>query len=283
MHKDVVTRFAPSPTGRLHLGHAWSAMLAHDCARRAGGRFLLRIEDIDRGRCRPEFADGIFEDLRWLGLDWDGDVMIQSQRMDACAEALARLDGMGLLYRCTCTRADIAHAASAPQGPMGAIYPGTCRNAEIPADTPFAWSWRLDVAKAQAMTGALVWEDRAAGTVTAMPEMLGDAILARKDARTSYHLAVTIDDAAQGVTEVVRGRDLFAATHIHRLLQALLALPAPLYHHHKLITGSDGERLAKRKAAPTLAALRQSGTDGPKLLDAMREGRFPVGFAVEAA
>lgn len=283
MHKDVVTRFAPSPTGRLHLGHAWSAMLAHDRARQADGRFLLRIEDIDQSRCKAEFADTIIEDLRWLGLGWDGDIMIQSQRMDAYAEALSRLEAMDLLYRCTCTRADIASAASAPQGPMGALYPGTCRNAGIPADTPLAWSWRLDVAKAHAITGVLHWKDGEAGTVVAAPETIGDAILARKDAGTSYHLAVTVDDAAQGVTDVVRGRDLFGATHLQRLLQALLSLPTPYYTHHRLITGTDGERLAKRKAAPTLASLRQSGMNGAELMALMRQGRFPVGFAVEEA
>ena len=281
MHKDVVTRFAPSPTGRLHLGHAWSALLAHDRAREAGGRFLLRIEDIDRTRCRPEFVEGIVEDLRWLGLHWDGAVMIQSERMPAYATALAALEAMGLLYRCTCTRADIAAAASAPQGPMGAPYPGTCRDGAIGADTPLPWSWRLDVSTALARLGRLDWLDEDRGHVRADPEMLGDPILARKDAGTSYHLAVTIDDAAQGVTDVMRGRDLFAATHLHRLLQALLDLPVPRYHHHALIAGGDGERLAKRKAAPTLAGLRASGVDPAELAQNMRQARFPVGFALE--
>jgi glutamyl-Q tRNA(Asp) synthetase len=258
-------------------------MLAHDLAMLAGGRFLLRIEDIDQSRCKPEFVGAIFGDLRWLGLDWDGDIMIQSQRMDAYAEALARLEAMGLLYRCTCTRADIASAASAPQGPMGAIYPGTCRNAEIPADIALAWSWRLNLGKAKAITGALFWEDREAGRVNAMPELLGDIILARKDARTSYHLAVTVDDAAQGITHVVRGRDLFAATHVHRLLQALLGLPTPDYHHHPLILGADGDRLAKRDAAQTLANLRDAGVDPDGLVENMRRRRFPVGFALDEA
>lgn len=283
MHKDVVTRFAPSPTGRLHLGHAWSAMLAHDLAKQTGGRFLVRIEDIDLGRCKFEFVETIFEDLRWLGLDWHGDIMTQSQRMGTYAGALARLEEMGLLYRCTCTRSDIASAASAPQGPMGAIYLGTCRNAGIRADTERAWSWRLNVAKAQAITGALVWEDHATGRVKAMPETLGDIILARKEARTSYHLAVTVDDAAQGITHVVRGRDLFAATHVHRLLQALLGLPTPDYHHHSLVVGADGNRLAKRNAAQTLVALREAGVDPERLVENMRRGRFPVGFALEQA
>lgn len=274
MALDIVTRFAPSPTGRLHLGHAWSAMLSHD----AGDRFLLRIEDIDGGRCRPEFVEGICEDLRWLGLRWQGTPMIQSTRMDAYAEALAKLDAMGVLYRCVCKRSDIAAAAEAPQGPMGAIYPGTCRGRAIDPVQP--WSWRLDVAKALALSGPLVWHDAEAGEVAAQPELLGDVVIARKDAGTSYHLAVTLDDAAQSVTLVVRGQDLFAATHIHRLLQALLDLPVPRYRHHPLISGADGERLAKRKNAPTIAAMRDGGTDPAALMDDLRSGRFPVGFAL---
>jgi len=281
MHKDIVTRFAPSPTGRLHLGHAWSAMLAHDFARSHKGRFLLRIEDIDTSRCRPEHVEAIFEDLRWLGLDWDGEVMVQSQRMPAYAKAMAALEAKGLLYRCICTRADIAAAASAPQGPMGALYPGTCRQRAVDADTALPWSWRLDTAAALAMTGPLAWEGEAKGHIDADPAQLGDAILARKDAGTSYHLSVVVDDAAQGVTDVVRGRDLFAATHLHRLLQALLGLPTPRYHHHRLVVGSDGERLAKRKSAPTLAALRASGVDPAELVENMRQARFPVGFALQ--
>lgn len=281
MHKDVVTRFAPSPTGRLHLGHAWSALLAHDRARAGNGRFLLRIEDIDRTRCRAEFVEGIYEDLRWLGLPWDGEAMVQSARMPAYAEAIARLEAMGLLYRCTCTRADIAAAASAPQGPMGALYPGICRRRAIGADTDLPWSWRLDVKIAMERTGPLRWTAEDASESRATPEILGDPVLARKDAGTSYHLAVTLDDAAQGVTDVVRGRDLFAATHLHRLLQALLGLPTPRYHHHRLVVGADGERLAKRNAAPTLAALRATGTDPAMLVQNMRQGRFPIGFALE--
>lgn len=281
MHKDVVTRFAPSPTGKLHLGHAWSALLSHDRARAAAGRFLLRIEDIDRTRCRPDFVDAIFEDLLWLGLQWDGEVMVQSRRMPVYAAAIARLEAKGLLYRCTCTRADIAAAASAPQGSMGALYPGTCRRREIGADTALPWSWRLNIAAAQALAGPLDWEDGEKGLVRATPELLGDPVLARKDAGSSYHLSVTIDDAAQGVTDVVRGRDLFAATHLHRLLQALLDLPVPRYHHHPLVVGSDGERLAKRKAAPTLAALRAAGVDPAELVGNLRSGRFPIGFALQ--
>lgn len=207
--------------------------------------------------------------------------MIQSMRMPAYADALAKLEAMGLLYRCTCTRADIAAAASAPQGEMGTLYPGTCRDKAIGADTALPWSWRLDVSTAVARTGTLCWTDEEAGEIRTAPEVLGDPVLARKDAGTSYHLAVTVDDAAQGVTHVVRGRDLFSATHIHRLLQALLGLPVPVYRHHRLIVGPDGERLAKRKASPTLAALRASGVDPGELVRNMRRGCFPVGFALQ--
>jgi glutamyl-Q tRNA(Asp) synthetase len=272
----VVTRFAPSPTGRLHLGHAWSAVQAHDRARSAGGRFLLRIEDIDGTRSRPEHVAGIIDDLRWLGLGWDEAPVFQSQRLDLYADALDRLAATGLAYRCTCTRADIAAAASAPHGPDGAVYPGTCRGREIDPATPHCW--RLDMAAATARAGALDWIDEIAGPIAADPVPQGDVVLARKDAPSSYHLAVTVDDAAQGVTHVVRGRDLFAATHVHRLLQALLDLPTPVYRHHALLTGSDGERLAKRHGAPTLADLCAGGVDGRALAMDLRAGRLPLGF-----
>jgi glutamyl-Q tRNA(Asp) synthetase len=278
MTTKFITRFAPSPTGRLHLGHAWSAMLAHDAARLAGGCFALRIEDIDQSRCRAEFVDLIYEDLRWLSLDWDGEVMVQSQRMDIYSEALATLEAMGLLYRCICTRADLAQAASAPQGAMGTIYPGTCKHLAIRDTVDKPWSWRLNVAKAMARTGLLRWRDQYAGDVIAAPQQLGDVILARKDIGTSYHLAVTIDDAAQDVTDVVRGQDLFAATHIHRLLQALLDLPTPRYHHHALILDDGGNRLAKRSASPSIAALRESGASPAIVLENLRMGRFPFGI-----
>lgn len=283
MATRLVTRFAPSPTGLLHLGHAWSALQAHDAARAAGGRFLLRIEDIDEGRCRPAFVAAILDDLAWLGLVWDGEPLVQSQRGAAYARALETLDAMGLLYRCVCTRRDIAEAATAPQGPMGRVYPGTCRAAAIGPGEARPWSWRLDVARACARAGPLAWEDADAGPVAADPALLGDVVLGRKDAQTSYHLAVTVDDAAQGVTDVVRGRDLFAATHIHRLLQALLGLPVPRYRHHALVTGADGVRLAKRRQSPSLAALRDGGMDPAVLVENMRVGRFPVGFALERA
>lgn len=272
-----VTRFAPSPTGRLHLGHAYSALLAHDFARERDGAFLLRIEDIDPGRSRAEHVDGIIEDLLWLGLEWDGELLYQSERLPLYAEALERLKAEGLVYPCFCTRADIAASAAAPQGPDGPLYPGTCRGL-AGADLSRPHAWRLDVAEAASLAGPLAWTDD--GTiVTAEPETFGDVVLARKDAPASYHLAVTIDDAAQGVTDVVRGRDLFASTHVHRLLQALLGLPAPAWHHHPLLADAGGNRLAKRHDAPTLAALREGGTDPVALVEALRRGELPAGYS----
>jgi glutamyl-Q tRNA(Asp) synthetase len=282
MTQNIVTRCAPSPTGRLHLGHAYSAMLAHDRAKAAKGQFLLRIEDIDTGRCRAEFVDGIFEDLRWLGLHWDGEVMIQSSRAEVYGAALDQLIERGLVYRCWCTRAEIAASAGAPQGPEAPLYPGTCKGRAEPNDGR-SFCWRLDVAAAMEVAGPLTWHDEGAGAVKADPAGLGDVVIARKDAATSYHLAVTLDDAAQGVTDVVRGRDLFASTHIHRLLQAVLGLPTPHYHHHALIVDGGGERLAKRRGSMSIADLRVKGADPLQLIGCMREGRFPVGFALEAA
>jgi glutamyl-Q tRNA(Asp) synthetase len=255
----TTTRFAPSPTGRLHLGHAASAIAAHDFARARGGRFLLRIEDIDGTRSRAEHVDAILADLAWLGLRWD-DLCFQSRRLDLYAAALARLKARGLVYPCVCTRAEIvAASASAPHG-VEPVYPGTCRGADAAPDRPHCW--RIDMARAVAEAGPLDWHDAGAGRVEADPLAQGDVILARKDVATSYHLAVTVDDAAQGVTDVVRGIDLFAATHVHRLLQALLGLPTPSYHHHALLTDAGGTRLAKRHGAPTLEAMRLAGADG---------------------
>ena len=271
----IVTRFAPSPTGRLHLGHAYSAILAHDAARREGGRFLLRIEDIDGTRSRPEHVETILADLAWLGVEWDGPVVHQSDRLPAYAAALDQLRAMGLLYRCYCTRAEIAAASlSAPHG-AEPLYPGTCRalTAEHP-DRPHCW--RLDMARAAALAGPLHWTDHGR-RITADPLAAGDVVLARKDAPASYHLAVTVDDAWQGVTDVVRGQDLFAATHIHRLLQALLDLPTPCYHHHPLLSGPDGTRLAKRHGAPALADMREAGEDGRALAMNLRAGRVSIG------
>ncbi len=281
----LISRFAPSPTGRLHLGHAYSAVRAHDLARAAGGRFLLRFEDIDPGRVREGYYAGIEEDLRWLGLDWDETPLRQSQRMAIYGDALKRLKARDLVYPCFCTRkdiaAEIAASASAPHGPDGALYPGTCRRLAAGerekrvADAPHAW--RIDMARAAALAGPLFWEDGEAGRVEAQPQIHGDVVLARKDAPASYHLAVTIDDAAQGVTDVVRGSDLFAATHVHRLLQALLGLPAPLYHHHALIADETGRRLAKRDDARSLTALREAGVKAEAVLDALRRERPDIG------
>jgi glutamyl-Q tRNA(Asp) synthetase len=269
---QAVSRFAPSPTGLLHLGHAYSALLA----RNAASRFLLRFEDIDGGRCRPEFVTAIEDDLRWLGIAWDAPPVIQSTRAAAHADALAQLQAKKLVYRCTCTRADIAAAAGAPQGEQPPLYPGTCRGRAVDADKPFAW--RLDMARAIARAGPLFWRDEIAGEVRAAPEMFGDVVIARKDAGTSYHIAATVDDAAMGVTHIVRGVDLFTSTHVHRLLQALLGLPTPIYRHHRLILGPDGKRLAKRTPGAALADLRAAGVDGVTLAADLRADRLPVGF-----
>lgn len=271
----MITRFAPSPTGPLHLGHAYAAILAHDMARAAGGRFLLRIEDIDRERARPEWEALITQDLHWLGLTWDGPISRQSDNQPAYDAALDRLWVMGLLYPCSCTRRDIAQALSAPQegappaiGPDGPVYPGTCRDAKRHGPRPRDQHLRLDIAKALAANGdsATVFTETGpahAGTITteagAYRQDIGDIILARRDMGTSYHLAVVIDDAAQAVTHVTRGDDLFAATRIHVLIQRLLDLPTPIYHHHRLIRDDSGKRLAKRDDARALRLYRAEG------------------------
>jgi glutamyl-Q tRNA(Asp) synthetase len=280
MAEIVVTRFAPSPTGYLHLGHVRSALDGWRAAREAGGRFLLRIEDIDRTRCRPHFADAIVEDLAWLGLDWDGPIRRQSEHFADYRAAVARLDAAGLIYPCFCTRrdiqAEIARAGGAPQGELAAPYPGTCRHldgaqrAERRAQAP-DYALRLDVAAATSRTGPLAWlEDQ--WRVEADPVALGDVVVARKEMPTSYHLAVTVDDALQGITLVTRGADLFAATHIHRLLQALLGLPVPVYRHHPLLTDAEGKRLAKRDGAPTIRAMREAGMRPAEILAAASQG-----------
>ncbi len=277
----IVTRFAPSPTGRLHLGHAFSAAIGHEKARERGGRFLLRIEDLDPGRSRPEFVDGIIEDLRWLGLDWDKPVLVQSERTQAYADALDRLRERGLVYACFCTRADIAQSLTAPHGDAATSYPGTCRplpdDPERRATTPHCW--RLDSAKALQLTALPSWEEADGQRFTAKPTDLGDAILARKDAPASYHLSCAVDDAASGVTTIVRGADLRPSTPIQRLLQALLDLPEPIYLHHSLITHEDGRRLAKRDLAPTLVSMREAGVSGPALASSLAKGQLPLGFA----
>lgn len=257
----TTTRFAPSPTGYLHLGHAHSALFAYDQV--AGGRFLLRHEDIDPGRCRPEFITAIEEDLGWLGLSWPQPVRRQSQHMADYAQALAKLEDMGLLYPCFCTRTDIAReieqSGHAPHGPDGPLYPGICRGLSKVEGDDRPHALRLDMAKAVAMAGPLRWYDRAEGWQDAQQQLFGDVVLARKDTPTSYHLAVTVDDALQGVTLVTRGVDLFAASHLHRLLQALLGLPVPEWHHHRLLTDDHGKRFAKRDKSLTLRALREAG------------------------
>ena len=262
-----VTRFAPSPTGRLHLGHAYAALFARQEARTSKGRFLLRIEDIDGLRCKPEFEAGIYEDLEWLGFTWETPVRRQSEHLAEYQAALDRLAGEGFLYPCFCTRAEIRAEiarAGAAHGPDGPLYPGLCRAldpgeraARKEAGEPYAL--RLDVAKAAAAAGEIFFRDHRQGRILATPEVLGDVVLARKDTPTSYHLAATLDDHAQGVTLVTRGADLFAATHVHRLLQALLGLKTPEYHHHKLIFGNDGQKLSKTAQAPSLKSLREAG------------------------
>jgi glutamyl-Q tRNA(Asp) synthetase len=253
----LVTRFAPSPTGPLHLGHAYAAMVAHDLARKSGGQFLLRIEDIDQARCRPRYEAQIFDDLRWLGLTWDGEVMRQSDRLPAYEAALKRLGPQ--TYHCTCTRRDIEMAISAPQdgaGPDGPIYPGTCRHKNNANG-----AIRLNLQNPQYRTEFTETGPEFAGQIVTddYPKTIGDIVLARRDMGTSYHLSVVIDDAAQGITHVTRGSDLFDATRIHVLLQDLLALPRPVYHHHPLIRDDQGKRLAKRDDARALSTYRSQG------------------------
>lgn len=269
MVSEIVTRFAPSPTGGLHLGHAYSAFFAYGAAKAAGGRFLLRLEDIDRQRCRPEFSGKILADLAWLGLDWEEPLRRQSEHWDDYRAALGKLEKAGLIYPCFCTRADIALEAAqsghAPHGPAGLLYPGICRH--LRPDERHerigrgeAFSLRLDIEKArEAAGGDLFWHDRTEGRILARPQDLGDIVLARKEIPASYHLAVCVDDHLQGVTLVTRGVDLFHASHLHRLLQALLGLATPQYHHHPLLTNDQGRRLAKRDKALTLGAMRESG------------------------
>ena len=285
----LATRFAPSPTGWLHLGHAYSGLVAHDVARDMGGQFLLRIDDLDSGRVRAEYRTGIDRDLAWLGLTVDAAPLVQSARLPAYAAALDRLRADGLAYPCFCTRSDIvaqaAASIAAPHGPDGLVYPGTCRTLDpaIAAGRIAAGDahcWRL--AMAQALSGIaapLIWHDYHHGDVVADPAPFGDIVLARRDAPAAYHLASTLDDAHQGISHVVRGADLFAATHIHRLLQALLGLPTPAYHHHALIAGADGRRLAKRDDAASIAALRDAGADPALLCSGLRMGRLPLGYS----
>jgi len=264
----IVTRFAPSPTGHLHLGHAHAALFAWRRAREAGGRFLLRIEDIDPLRCRPEFTGAILDDLAWLGLDRDGEVRVQSAHLPEYRRALDALAGRGLVYPCFCTRADIAReiadSASAPHGPDGALYPGTCRRlsdderaARVARGQ--AHALRLDMGAALATLRAPLSFEEDGTRFACDPAQFGDAVLARKDAPASYHLCVTHDDALQGVTLVTRGEDLRPAIHLHRLLQHLMGWPEPRYAHHALLTDATGKRLAKRDRSATIRAMREAG------------------------
>jgi glutamyl-Q tRNA(Asp) synthetase len=265
----LVTRFAPSPTGWLHLGHAFAALVAFEEARKGQGRFLLRLEDIDTSRSRPEYELAIDEDLHWLGLAWELPVRKQSGHFAEYRAALNKLESLGVLYPCFCTRREIqeeiARAGQAPHGPDGPMYPGTCKKlSRDEAKTRMAegrdYALRLDVEQALELAGRnLSWEDLAHGRLAADPTPLGDVVLARKDTPTSYHLAVVVDDAAQGITLITRGEDLLPATHLHRVLQQLLGLPAPKWKHHRLITDENGKRLAKRDDARSLRALRESG------------------------
>ena len=275
----IVTRFAPSPNGPLHWGHALSAITAHDLARDAGGRFLLRIEDIDGPRSRPELADTFRRDLEWLGLEWD-EVPRQSDRLDTYRAAAQDLLDRGLLYPCTCTRSQI-EALKPRMGPEGLIYPGTCKGRLLDPDRPAAL--RLDVDRALAQSGPLEWSDSERGTLACDPREFGDVVLVRKDLPASYHLAATLDDAADGVTLVTRGRDLFHASHVHRLLQEILALPVPRWHHHPLLLDESGQKLAKRRGSKGISAHREAGEDGPAWAQKLRMGEWPCGNRLESA
>ena len=281
----VRTRFAPSPTGKLHLGHAYAAKVASDLARANGGHFFLRHEDIDVTRVREEFYGGIENDLNWLGLKWDGPPLRQSDRLDAYAAALQTLDQFGAIYPCFCTRREIQAGAStmlsAPHGPDGPHYPGTCRHLspaertrKMRAGIPHCW--RLDSAFAARLTRSLTFTDLRFGQQNVDPELLGDVVLARKDIGTAYHLAVVVDDAFQKISHVTRGEDLLESTHVHRLLQSLLGFPQPIYLHHPLIVDESGTRLAKRNDALSLDTLRQAGTTPAEIFS-----RFPDPVSAE--
>jgi glutamyl-Q tRNA(Asp) synthetase len=273
--KSFRTRFAPSPTGRLHLGHALAAKVAHDLARKNGGEFLLRHEDIDGSRIREAYYAGIEEDLRWLGIDWDEEPLRQTDRLPAYAQALKSLQDQGFVYPCFCTRRDIqneiATMASAPQGPEGPLYPGTCRaidpleaQRKIQAGQPHAW--RLTANQAAKQSGPLTFTDLRFGKIQVDPLLLGDVVLARKDIGSAYHLAVVVDDAFQKITHVTRGEDLLPSTHVHRILQSILKLPEPQYLHHQLVLDETGKRLAKRNDALSLATLRENGATPESIL-----------------
>lgn len=268
--RQTITRFAPSPTGDLHLGHAYSALFAAEQAKRDGGRFLIRIEDIDITRCRQEFEVRNLEDLRWLGLDWPEPVRRQSEHFAEYGAAIDKLAQMGLLYRCYLSRRELSDALSAPHGAPETAPTDTDKL--IPEEERLrreeageAFALRLRMAEAMRLAGPLTWHDRSRGTQQARPEIFGDVVLARREIPTSYHLSVTVDDALQQISLVTRGEDLFESTHLHRLLQALLGLPVPDYHHHRLLLDGKGGRLAKRSQSPTLRALRAAGKSAEKV------------------
>ena len=280
MDSPIITRFAPSPTGNLHLGHALAAWEARSLANRFSGKCVLRIEDIDQTRCRPEFVQGILKDLEWLGIRFDGPMMVQSSRFSAYEHALQTLKDRGVLYPCFCTRREIAEEVpamgGAPQGGCVDVYPGTCRLLDkgrrkelLKSGKPF--SWRLDCRAAARITGPLLWRDMRFGDQVCRPEELGDVILGRKDCAASYHIAVVVDDAAQGVTHVSRGEDLFPVTGIHRTLQALLGLPVPQWYHHRLVKDASGKRLAKRDRSLSLQEMRAAGMRPEDVFRLMRE------------
>ncbi len=271
----VVTRFAPSPNGPLHLGHAYSAIVAHDLARESDGAFLLRIEDIDGPRSKPEFADAFRRDLEWLGLEWE-EVPAQSTRLDSYDEAANSLLERGLIYPCTCTRKQIA-ALPMREGKDGVEYPGSCRGQHEDLEPGPDTALRIDIDRAMEQTGELIWTDEELGSVVTDARALGDVVIVRKDLPASYNLAVTLDDAADGVTVVTRGKDLLESTHVHRLLQALLDLPVPHWHHHELVLDEDGEKLAKRRGSPPLSDRREAGEDGLVLAEQVRLRKFDVG------
>ncbi len=292
LDRPAVTRFAPSPNGRLHLGHAFSALMAHDVAAMTpNGRYLVRIEDIDAARSRQDHIDAIERDLAWLGLEGDGAALFQSQRVGAYRDALDRLIDEALVYRCFCSRSDIADAlrySSVRHGPDGPVYPGTCRalseaDALALADTGKPFAWRLDMAAALCRAGSVAWHELGKGTIDADLMAFGDVVLWRKDAPASYHLAATLDDAFQNIDPVVRGQDLFSYTAIHRLLQILFDLPQPSYWHHPLLLGSDGEKLSKSTRSPALALLREAGAAPGEVIAALRRGQLPSGISVSEA
>ncbi len=262
----IITRFAPSPTGFLHLGHALAAKVAFDFTKSRQGQFLLRFEDIDHTRVRPHFYQAIEEDLAWLDLQWDEVPWKQLDRIPQYQDALEQLKRLGVVYPCYCTRREIQNIVNAPQGPEGPLYPGTCRGGPTLEGDP---AWRLDCKKAAALTGQLTFSDQRGGQIEVDPELLGDVVLARKDIATSYHLAVVVDDAAQQVSHVTRGEDLLPSTHVHRLLQALLKLPEPEYFHHELVLDENGQRLAKRNDALSIRSLREKGKTPAEVLRAL--------------